>query len=235
VSVGQLIVVTGQWYAAAGAVTPAAGDLTKTAGTATIGTPTLDVSDERVTSGTTGLGFWSVLVTGAGSLTLQLAPGGDYTTIEVSVWDGSWDASRVEHAPAIAFSTADGETSHPSATGTSAGAALMIGAMAADKITNDALTEDASFTVIAEEEDATTYQYGGASYRIVPSATSDISNYTSVNNNGGWLSGIVVYKEAADAGFAGPFTSRPSRQKPRRRRRPQAHGMTMEADVREWW
>lgn len=35
--------------------------------------------------------------------------------------------------------------------------------------------------------------------------------------------------------FSGPFTSRPSRQKPRRRRRPQSSGMTMEADVQEWW
>ena len=44
---------------------------------------------------------------------------------------------------------------------------------------------------------------------------------------------IVFTDNAGD--FAGPFTSRASTQKPRRHRRPQSHGMTMEADVREWW
>jgi hypothetical protein len=196
VAVGDLIVVCGQWFNSGGAVSPAAGDLSKSAGTATIGTPTLDRSDERATSGTCGFGVWSVLVTGAGSLTLQLNVGSDYLTFEVFVATGSFDATRVEDSNS-GFSTTDGETSHPSGNATSAGAALFIGTVAIDKIDNNTITEDGSFTLIAEEQDGTAWQTGAASYRIVGSGTTDSSDYTSVGNNGGWLSGIVVYREVA--------------------------------------
>lgn len=45
----------------------------------------------------------------------------------------------------------------------------------------------------------------------------------------------ALHAAGPGVGFAGPFTSRPSAQKPRRHRRPQSRGMTMETDVREWW
>lgn len=194
VNAGDLIVVCGQFYDT-GFLTPAASDLTKASGTATIGTPTLDLSDERSTSGVCGFGIWSVIVTGGGSLTLTLAPGGTYVTMEVGVFTGNWGTQRVE-ASNKGYSTADGETSHPSGNASSAGAALFIGTLAIDKNSTDTITQDGAFTLIAEEETGTTYQVGGASYRIVSGATTDSSDYTSTGNNGGWLSGLVVYRES---------------------------------------
>lgn len=60
--------------------------------------------------------------------------------------------------------------------------------------------------------------------------TGDFVNAGFDRNN----AALVVFTDNA-GDFSGPFTSRPSTQSPRRRRRPQSRGMTMELDVREWW
>lgn len=211
VTAGQLITVVGVVYDTS-TFTPAAGDVAYDAGSATIGTPTLDkyaVIDTGDAPYFIGLGIWSVLVTGSGSLSIRLTPSGASAACanHLSVWDGNWDSTRVESAPAFVSSATNDQTAHSSASASSAGAGLFLAGLALLQTGNKAITQDASFTLLTEYEDGTTVACGGASYRIVSSATTDTSDYTSAAGTSyGWVSGLVVYKEVGGGGSVGPST-----------------------------
>lgn len=211
VTSGQMITVIGVIIDTA-TFTPSAGDVAYDAGSATIGTPTLDkflVLDTGDAPYFLGIGFWSVLVTGTGSLSVRLTPTGGSAACanHLSIWDGNWDSTRVEHAPTIASSATNDQTTHSSGSATSAGAALFLGGLALLQTANKAITQDGSFTLLTEYENGTTTACGGASYRIVGSGTTDTSDYTSAAGTSyGWASGLVVYKEVGGGGSVGPST-----------------------------
>ena len=198
---GQLVTVVAP-IVYTSAQTPAAGDLTLDAGSAILGTPTLDkylVFNSGDAPYYIGLAFYSVLVTGSGSAAIRVTPTGTSGAVanHLSVWDGNWDASRVESAPVIASSATNNQSTHSSASATSAGAALFLGGLSILQTSNVSITQDASFTLLTEYEDGTAAHCGGASYRIVSSGTTDTSDYTSGGTNLGWASGLVVYKEVS--------------------------------------
>lgn len=94
-------------------------------------------------------------------------------------------------------------------------------------------TVDTGWTEIYDGGDTDT---GPVSFAVQSQwrASSDTSAAVTWSGTG-YLSSIAVEIKEAAGVFNGPFTSRQSSQKPRRHRRPQSRGMTMETDLREWW
>lgn len=200
VSVGDLIAVSGTMYGNIGG-SLAAGDLTKVAGTATIDSPILHVQRSTNTDWTHG-GIWTALVTSAGSLTLQLAPGGNTTTMFVGVFKGNFDADREEDTNSNGTATIN-QNSHTSGNATSAGPALFLGLLAVDDDNATTLGVDPSFTEIAKEEDGSNFIPGNFAYRITGSGATVNYSSTSTGANWGWVSGIVALREADSGGGGG--------------------------------
>jgi hypothetical protein len=177
------------------------GDCTQTAGTATLGTIALDKTNGGADGSVYGYaGVWSAIVTGSGTLTMQVggAVAGSYLLIATEAFNGSWDAARVE-----ASNGTDSDTSSPVSTGdaTSAGAGLFVGAMQNSSASASTITQDAAFTLIYENETGTD-DNGSAIYRIVGTGTTDAAEWTSTSLSVGFAS-LVVYKEAAGGGGGG--------------------------------
>lgn len=202
VAAGSLVVVL-VWTSSATAFV--AGDCTKSAGTATIGAVSLDKeNDFDVGAGEiANAAIWSFLVTGAGSLTVNVAvPDGSYGTISIGEYGGSWDASRLETS-AVGQSATDGSSAADTANMTSAGAALFVGAvcvMGSDLSTT--CTANSPWTNIASENDNTAHQAGAAARNNFASGTTDTAgwaiNVSGVSNRGYTAVG-AVYKEAGGA------------------------------------
>lgn len=199
VSAGSLIIVVCEKFANSQDVF-VAGDCTKSAGTATLDTITLDkeVSVQADTSQWVHTGIWSALVTGAGSCTMQVAGAvtGSYLHIATGEFTGSFDGSRLETSNSNS-TTSDSTTSAGTGNGTSAGAAMFVAGVAINTGSNIAVTEDAAFSLIAEEQDGTAHVVGSAIYRIVTSGTTDEGSWTIGSANTGWCAALAVYKEAA--------------------------------------
>lgn len=206
VTAGQMIwVAAGKYSPSADAF--AAGDCTKNAGTATIGAITLDNSAGGSTGGAaySYTGQWSCLVTGTGTLTMQVSSGasGSYWLIAAEAFNGSWDANRVEHAPTGVLNTDDLLASLGTGNGTSAGAALFCGGISINTNETTTLTADGAFTVAYEHEAGTSDGVGSFAYRIVSTGTTDEGawSWTPVLNGGangeGASACLVVYKESS--------------------------------------
>jgi len=211
-TVSSLTLTAGQMVVAVVALaytssqTPSSSDLTLDAGSATIGTPTLDkyiVFDSGNSSYYLGLAVFSVLVTGSGSAAIKVTPTGSSVVManHVSIWNGTWDSSRVENAPTIASSATDNQQSFASASATSAGAALFLSGLSVLQTVNNTLTKDAAYTLLTSYQDGTTVMCGGAAYHLAGSGTTEAATWTaSAASNYGWASGLVVYKEVGGGG-----------------------------------
>lgn len=152
------------------------GDCVKQAGTATISAITLDKqSSFDLTNGGSAawsqVGFYSSIVTGAGTLTLRVTmTAGTYCLGVAAEFPTSLgvDASRVESAPAAATSATDITTS-TSVSGpavTSAAGGLVVGALGLDA--NGAITiTPTSGTQLAEQENGSSFLVGSAVYSII--------------------------------------------------------------------
>jgi hypothetical protein len=202
VTAGSLIVVTGMKYSPTTDAF-AAGDVTQSAGTATIGTVSLDRGHNLDLGGAIGFastGIWSAIVTGSGTLTMQVggALAGSYLLIAAGEFSGSWDASRVENVNSGGSAT-NGQTSFSSGTAATAGAGLFVGCLQYSCSTTQTNTPDAAFTEMYSNEAGTTDDTGSAGYRIVSSATTDAWDGTMQSANDGWAAAVVAYKEAAAA------------------------------------
>ena len=168
-----------------------AGDCTKSAGTATIDTPTLDAQVQI------GNNYWAVLfsalVTGSGSLTMQVAnfPASTNLAMYVDEFSGSWDGTRAEDTDARGDN--NGVIAPTSNAMTSAGAALFIG-VARDSA--GTFTVSGDYTAVAAE-----VQQTHAIYRIVTGGTTDSVEWTAPIG-GSWALASAVYKEAAGGGIA---------------------------------
>lgn len=199
VAVGSLISVVG-WRYEPSADAYIAGDCTKSAGTATIGTVTLDAQLDQVDGGggRATVGIWSAIVTGAGSLTMQVAGGsaGGFPCIAINEFSGNWDSTRVESTNTNGTSATNTTPAH-SNNATSAGAALFIGGLSLGNSGGSmTITPDAAFTQTYENEAGGTSQAGSSIYRIVTGGTTDRAEWTvPTSGNNGWGCAVVAYKE----------------------------------------
>lgn len=196
VASGSLLVISAaRWQSGGSAYV--VGDCTKSAGTATIGSVTQHYTASPDTNYQVGL--WSVLVTGAGTLTMQVAHAGtSFGSIMVAEYSGTWDGTRAE------ASNSAGPTSGvavDSGNATSAGAGVFIGSMTSNSGANDAITQDGAFTLLGEDEDGLNRCKHSAIERIVATGTTDSASWTLANTNL-WSAGVVVFKEAAGGGGA---------------------------------
>jgi hypothetical protein len=164
-----------------------AGDLTKTAGTATIGTPTLDAQVQI--GNNLWAAQWSVLVTGTGSLTLQVAnfPADTNMVMYVDEFTGNWDSTRVEDFDSLGSNAG---TLPVGPNMTSVGAALFFGGCRIDAL---GLTAEGNFTSVAAVAQET-----HAIYRIVGTGTTDALEWTAPSG-ATWAIAGAVYKEGAVA------------------------------------
>lgn len=195
VAAGNLVVVAVSKYDPGVSFT--AGNCTKSAGTATIGTVTLD---EVRQAGNIAAGVWSALVTGSGSLTMQVAStAGTYFSAGSGEFasDVGWDAGRVEDHDTGAGTATQQVTGDM----TSAGGGLFFGVTSLDAGGLDlGYTQQAAFTRIYLENDAGSHEPGAIMRRIVSSGTTDAVE-SSTDSSYPWVAAGVVYKEAAGIGF----------------------------------
>lgn len=199
VTAGSLVIIMGATAATSNRAM-ASGDCTKTAGTSTISSITLH--QELVASISGGyygpVGIWSCLVTGSGSLTLQIAsqPSGSYPLIGIAEFSPTagyeWDASRYESQNEA--SGASGNSS--SGNVTSAGAAVFAGVEVHNSGSNSAVTEDANWALVYEAEDGTTGVEASTITRIAASGLTDDANWT-LPSNFGWVAGAACFKETS--------------------------------------
>lgn len=211
VTAGQLVIIMGMKYSP-GSDVFVAGDCTQTAGTATISTPTLDAiygGDDGSGTDYNYTGIWSCLVTGSGTLTMQVggALAGSYLLIGVEAFNPdsgfAWDAARLEDENGGNFQT-NSLASTDTGNGTSAGAAVFAACMNLSS-SNGAITEDGAFTLIFENHDAD--DNGSSIYRIVSTGTTDSGTWSHSTSNTGSAAALAVYKQTA-AGGGGGATSR---------------------------
>lgn len=195
VTAGSLLVVSSARWRSSDSTGHVAGDLTKSAGTATIGTPVVEGQGSAGASQRSAL--FSVLVTGSGSLTLQVAyPGtGCYGSIFVGEFSGSWDSSRTE-ATNQGFGNS---TAIDSGNATSAGAAVFVGSMSNTDSGTPTVTPDAAFEQIGEDENGSVRIVHSAIDRIVTTGTTDSASWTTTGAMD-YTAVVAVFKEAAGGG-----------------------------------
>ena len=209
VSANSLIIIVGMKYSPSSDAF-ASGDCTKSAGTATIGTISLDrqVQVDTTNADFAAVGIWSVIVTGGGSLTMQVggAVADSYLLIATDEYTGNWDSTRAEAGNSNSDS-ADNTSPATSGNATSAGEALFIGGMNVNTLAGVTITPDAAFTTIFEDE-AGTDDNGSAIRRIVSTGTTDQAEWTITGGTWyGWAAAVQVYKEAAATGGWGSLLS----------------------------
>ena len=192
VTVGSLITIGTSAFSTDSSPSWIDADCTKSAGTATIGTCTVDAQGINDLSGSYYLaGVFSALVTGSGSLTMQIHEPADntYWFAAINEYSGSWDASRVEDT-----STNTGSSASSAVTGTasSVGAALFVAQLMACPTT---ITAEAAFSLIAEEESCSGQMSGSGIDQIVGGATTDEGEW-SFTGTDDYAAALVVYKES---------------------------------------
>lgn len=208
VQVGSLIVVA-VWSSSA---TPfVLANCTKIAGTATIAGLQFDEENDFDVGAAeiANAGIWSAIVTGAGSLTMQVAtPAGTYGGIGIVEAGGSWDATRREDHQ-VGQTAPDDTTAIDTAPLTSAGAGLFVGAVAVmGSEAGVIFTPNSPFINIVSETDNTAHQAGAIARNLYVAGTTDTVGWTIPGGvaNRGWTAVGVVYREAGGGG-AGPQDS----------------------------
>ncbi len=184
------------------------GDFSKTAGTATLGTATLDKSNNyNFDAGATriAVGIWSVPVTGTGSCTVQVGGGiaGSEWVFGISERSGlDTGASRVDGTP----TSNQAQTGAPSPGSiTSTGDALFVGAVAIGSSALITITENASYSLIYEEQNGATSMTGSVIDRIITGAATDNPSWSAPTTEK-WAAAGVAYK-AASSGLSAAVLS----------------------------
>jgi hypothetical protein len=189
VTAGNLVIISASMFETSAAAF-VAGDCTKASGTATLGTISLD---KQITGTNIAAGIWSAIVTGTGSLTMQVGgASGDYWVVSHAEFASTlgWDSSRVHDSK-----TGSGNsTTHLTASMSSTGAAIFYGQSALEGVGEDPTAPQSGYTLIFEEENGGLHQVGSSEYKIVSSSNSD----TTGDNGTGALPFVVagvVYQE----------------------------------------
>lgn len=200
VAAGSLISVVAWKYSPA-ATAYSAGNCTQSAGTATLGAITLDRQVALAYDGGTDylhVAVWSAIVATPGSLTMQVAGNaGDFSCLASDEFSGVWDAARLEASNGGSNAT-DGQTAASSGNASAVGAALFIGGLSVGNSGGTiAVTPDAAFTTIFENEAGATTQVGSAVFQIAGAGLTDAAEWTiGSSGNLGWGAVVAVYKEA---------------------------------------
>lgn len=190
-----LIISSGKWNPT-GTDAYVVGDISKSAGTATLGAFAQDKDDNFNWTGTEWIAsvVYSAPVTGTGSCTIQIAGAlaGSYLQIALE---------EIHSDMASTFSVEAKNANHAttgapdSGNGASAGAAIFCGSAIIDTATDGmAITEDAAFTLIYEDEQGNTDISYSAIDRIVSSGTTDSASWTAPTTKP-WTASLAVYKE----------------------------------------
>lgn len=201
VTAGNLIVVGAAKFIAGGAAF-VAGDCTKSAGTATIGSVSLD--EVRTESVNAVAGVWSAIVTGSGSLTIQVSGAtGSFWAMGINEYASTigWDSARLyAHTNGTGNSNAPLSGNMTSATGVDG---LFVGCIAYDAsgTLGVPVNPRAGYTTIYSEIDGSLHEPGHTMDKIVTSANTDAVGATHVNTAIWEILG-VVYKEAAGGSIA---------------------------------
>jgi hypothetical protein len=199
VTAGSLIIVTAHKWAGAGGSDPfIAADCSKASGTATIETVALDLNrNQTLNSQPYHTAVFSALVTGTGSLTMQVAGSSDsYLMITMGEFSGSWDSSRLETSAGTGDDT-DNPTSASTGDATSAGAALFIGNLGLDGSGTITIgVTGTGWNEIAESQEASSHITGSASYKIQSSGATDAATWSLSGTINGFNAIVVVFKEA---------------------------------------
>lgn len=201
VTAGSMIVISAARWKAGDANPYVAGDCTKSAGTATIGTVQLERSAGVSSGGAQAYGVWTALVTGSGTLTMQVSHNATaYGSLAVAEYSGTWDGTRTE----ATNGTANGSGSPAdSGNATSAGEAVFIGSLVTTEGSASAITQDAAFSLLYEDEDGSNRVQHSFIERIVASGTTDSASWATT---GAFFSaGVAVLKEGAGGGGGGGF------------------------------
>lgn len=198
---GNLLLI-GPWKWSAATAPFVAGDITKSAGTATIGTPAMNIKRENLYNGVNeeSAASFSAAVTGSGSATIQMtAATGSFLGLSIDEYNSTNGAITLE---AGVTNSATGNSGTPdSGNVTSAGAAQSVlhSVMTTNNGGgNNAITPDAAFTQIFEDENGVTDQPGSAIRRIVATGVTDSGSWTATSDN--WVAVVASYKEPAAAG-----------------------------------
>lgn len=200
VTAGNLIVIKAGKYNSTTDVTFTSANCTKSAGTATLGTISLDVQVGLASTPASAeyihVGIWSAIVTGSGSLTMNVASSSSsFWMIAVNEFEGNWDAARLEDTSTDGTAT-NAVTAASTGAATSAGAALFTAIVGPNQPDNSTITPDASYSAEYEQENGNLYMCGSALFRIVTSGTTDSCDWTIPSNNNGYVAALAVYKEA---------------------------------------
>lgn len=207
VTSGNLVYIGCSTYNGNGATTFTAGSCTKSAGTATLGTISLDKQISDAGTNITAA-IWSAVVTGSGSLTLQIAgtDANNYYAIgsdELSATNG-WDGSRVE----TTNSGTGNATTQTTGNMTSAGGAAFVGVTALGTGINEtSYTKAAAYTQIYKETDGVNHQPGLIEIHIVSSGTTEAAT-TTLTGAKPYAAVGAVYKEVAGGGGGGTPANR---------------------------
>lgn len=202
VTAGSLIIIFCNRYSP-GSQAFVSSDCTKSAGAATIGSVVLDSSVQIVYGAgadTVACGIWSVIVSGTGSLTMQVGnmQTGSYFDVDGAEFTGSFDSSRLESSNNGSSAT-DDSTAPSTNNGVSAGAALFVAGLSVPDSPSMSISPDGAFTTIFEQEDGNNHSPGSSIYQIVSGGTTDAGDWALTGNNGGYACALAVYKEAGQA------------------------------------
>lgn len=214
VTAGNLIVICGAKYSP-GNDAFALADCTKSAGTATL--DTIALATQTIIATTTGADYaaasvWSAIVTGSGSLTMQVGGGLSGSEMLMGIGEYSatngWDASRLEDSDIGKLAT---NNSGAAITGdmTSAGGALFIGGAGINTGSNLTITADSPFQKIFELATGASTAVASFIRRIVTAGTTDAVGMSwTPSSDDGWAVAGAVYKEVAGAPPSGGFLNR---------------------------
>jgi hypothetical protein len=174
------------------------GDLTKLSGTATLGTITLDKSQVQNNGSDNYYALtFSADVTGTGTIVFRCAGDGNgrYWNYAVSDISSNLGAMTVGNVNA-----AGGATGAPdSGNVTSTNAAIIMGCVGVSQPSGTVtITQDAAFTLIFEEENASAHMNGSMIYRIVGASTTDSASWTAPTTIP-WTAVVVEYEENSGA------------------------------------
>ncbi len=206
VSVGQLVLVSASGYSDLDPTdTFSAADISQSAGTATLGPWIMHATGERDAGSIEAHAVgYSAIVTGAGSLTVQIAKAVDrYWTLGGTVLNGIWDGTRAE-----AGANSDGNFLGPNVTLvtgpelSSAGPAVFVGVVAHNSSGGtSSLTTGGGYTPVWEEPNASQYCVGAMSIRVEGSAQTNLApSWTfggGLATNGGVAIAHFVLREGA--------------------------------------
>lgn len=191
VTVGDLIVIGIIRWRSGSSSAININDVTKIAGTATLAPFVINYQFAMGASHKTVI--MSALVTGTGSLTLQLAAPntGNWGKFALAEFTGKWTEAR-----AYAYSSATGTSTTP-ATGnvSTPDSGVLIALMNNTASIAVTITEDPAFELITEEQDGTTTECCSFIDRIITSGGATDEGAWTVSNSFSWDACAVMFRE----------------------------------------